>query len=293
MHNNLTRTRPLALVSAFLVLAACIAPVAAPATTDSVAPTAALEATDAAVTVDVIEVPGSEAGEPGEVDGRPVRVLFLGDSYFPIGYGANFRAIALAASTPISVETDSISDWGMTLARHWEEGIAAEAIEQGQWDYVVLEESLGPGYDVAAFQEAARSFNELIDASGSKAVLFLPWPYGEPEEAGYQTQEEMVAAVAEAAAQGSMLVAPVGLAFERAAKELGELEFTREDGSHPSAVGDFLTFLVLFATLFDRDPAEVAYTSRNPAYGLTSEDVAALQRIAKDTVAEWAARTSQ
>ena len=85
-------------------------------------------------------------------------------------------------------------------------------------------------------------------------------------------------------------VIPVGLAFERSYKERPYFSLHMEfDGTHPNLRGTFLGAYVTFFTLYGDtvDTLDYDYFGR-----ISAMDVAYLQRIAKETVADFALGSS-
>ena len=80
-------------------------------------------------------------------------------------------------------------------------------------------------------------------------------------------------------------VIPVGLAFERSYKERPNFPLHMEfDGTHPNLRGTFLGAYVTFFTLYGDTEGTLDYDY----FGrVSAEEVAYLQRIAKETVADF------
>src|SRR5580704_14903265 len=72
---------------------------------------------------------------------RVWKVLIIGNSYI---YFNNlpkmFEQVALADQPPRHVQCEMIVKGGATLQQHWDEGKAVQAIRQGRWDFVILQE---------------------------------------------------------------------------------------------------------------------------------------------------------
>jgi len=115
---------------------------------------------------------------------RPVRVLFVGNSYTHMNDLPRLTArLAASARPPRAVETELVAEGGATLERHWKAGRALEAIRNGKWNYVVLQEqgTLGPSDDFrtindpAVFHTYARLFDDEIRKAGAKTLFFMTW----------------------------------------------------------------------------------------------------------------------
>src|SRR5437870_3915236 len=69
----------------------------------------------------------------------PISVLFIGNSYtFFNNLPRLVSALSMNEDRPL--RTESVTQGGYTLEHHWQDGKALAAIQQGGWDYVVLQE---------------------------------------------------------------------------------------------------------------------------------------------------------
>lgn len=184
-----------------------------------------------------------------------VRVLFIGNSYTFFNNLPQIVA-ALAQSAHKELETEMIAAGGATLKKHWEDGRALEALKQGHWDYVVLQEQSTLGFPTGGspinspkmFHEYARLFNAEIIKVGAKTVFFLTWA----RQNLPQTQAQLTQAYFAIAKELKAIVAPVGVAWQRALKKNPNLALHQKDLSHPTPTGSYLAACVLFSTLYGR-----------------------------------------
>ncbi len=83
----------------------------------------------------------SAANSVTAVQPKPLRVLFIGNSYT---YFNNLpellRAVAASQKDGPRIETEGSLSGGKSLQWHWENSRALEAIRRGGWDFVVLQE---------------------------------------------------------------------------------------------------------------------------------------------------------
>ncbi len=71
----------------------------------------------------------------------------------------------------------------VSLRRHWNAGVAPEAIRNGGFDFVVLQEqSTLPVKNAERMHESVRLFDQVIREAGSNTVLYMTWVA--PEFAG-------------------------------------------------------------------------------------------------------------
>jgi hypothetical protein len=162
-------------------------------------------------------------------------------------------------------------------------------IRSSNWDFVVLQEqsirATLPGQR-AQFYNAVSDLSEAIKESEAQVVLYMTWGWlnGDPQNPqvspDYETmQQVLIEAYTEAAHKVDAIIAPVGLAWQRVRRnntDLGQ-QLYRSDGYHPSNKGAFLAACVLYATLFDADPTELAFNG-----GLSAQEAAYLRRKAKE-----------
>lgn len=223
---------------------------------------------------------------------RPVRVLFVGNSYTAINDLPRL-VVHLAASEqpPRAVETAFVGEGGATLKRHWDAGRALAEIRRGHFDYVVLQDQGALGhYDDGAtppriadpdlFRTYARRFDEEIRKVGAKTLLFMTWARLDAPH----TQETLARAYTDTGRELGAMVAPAGIAWQLALAERTRITLHDTDRSHPAAAGSYLAACTIYAALFARSPEGLS------AGLLGAEEAAFLQRIAWRSVSDPSAR---
>jgi hypothetical protein len=200
------------------------------------------------------------------------RILFIGNSFTNRNDLPGMLArLAAAAQPPNRVETDRVIANGRALKTHWERGAAAEAICASKWNYVVLQEqSTLPLKNPARMHEYIRLFDEAIQASGAKTVLYMTWA----RRHQWDRQAELSEAYASIGRSIGAIVAPVGVAWQLALHDRPGLVLHDKDNSHPNLAGTYLAACVFFALLFKQSPE-----------GLQTSDLAALERYGPDIAA--------
>jgi hypothetical protein len=167
--------------------------------------------------------------------------------------------MGLAESAHQVVETKMIASRGATLKKHWDDGKALEALKGSHWDYVVLQEQSTLGLSTQGsgqinspkiFHEYARLFNSQIVKIRAKTVFFLTWA----RQNLPQTQALLSDAYFSIAKELKAIVAPVGFAWQRAARKNANLALHQKDLSHPTPAGSYLAACVLFSTICGRRP---------------------------------------
>jgi len=197
--------------------------------------------------------------QPKEAD--KIRILFIGNSYtFYNSTPELLKKIIQEKFPEHVVETQLISDGGMTLADHWQTESTIEAIRTGEWDYVVLQEQSKLGMGVMIdndmyfgstdqFFEHSRKLNAEITKAGAKTVFFMTWSNkDQPKE-----QAILSHAYTTIAKELEAIVAPVGLVWDKV-RTNPKIDLYADDGGHPSAMGSYLTAVTLYATLMSENP---------------------------------------
>ncbi len=188
--------------------------------------------------------------------GKPLRILFIGNSYtyynnLP-GIVADF-ARTVAYERPVTVEM--VAQGGATLRDHWMSGEGLAAIRRGTWDYVVLQEQSMLGVmlvdgapsvnDPEFFHRYARLFAREVAAAGAKPVFYLTWA----RQATPALQDHLTSAYTAIARETGALLAPAGVAWQAVRSARPSLGLYDPDGTHPSPTGSYLAAATLWATI--------------------------------------------
>src|SRR4051794_37243196 len=104
---------------------------------------------------------------------RPNRlnVLFIGNSFTARN---NLPALVaqIAAAAGAKLDHQLISVGGASLRTHWNKGDALKAIQQGHFDFVVLQEqSTLPIKNAQRMHENVRLFDQAIKTAGGRTAL--------------------------------------------------------------------------------------------------------------------------
>ena len=136
------------------------------------------------------------------------------------------------------------------------------------------------------FVDTASHYAEKVRAVGGKPFLYMTHAYVSPHR---RAEPGMINLISDtyrhAGQQAKAQVIPVGLAFERSYKERPNFSLHMAfDGTHPNLRGTFLGAYVTFFTLYGEavDTLDYDYFGR-----MNAAEVAYLQRIAKETVADF------
>lgn len=203
---------------------------------------------------------------------HPIKMLFIGNS-FTQRNNVPGLLVELAAARDLSVTHELISVGGASLRTHWNAGRAAQAIESGNFDYVVLQEqSTLPVKNAKRMAENVRLFDESIKRAGSRTVLYMTWARRHAPE----TQQAITDAYNTLGNELGAIVIPVGLAWQYFLAKHDKPVLHDRDQSHPTLAGSYLAACVFLAALFKQNPEGI---EPGPA-ALDPKDRAALQRVA-------------
>ena len=205
-----------------------------------------------------------------------LRILMIGNS---LTYANDLPATVehLIDGTGIEATVDSVATPDMSLGDHWERATARQAIRDGRYDVVVLQQgpSAAPESRMILKRDAAR-FAQLIRKSGGRPALYMVWPaLSRPQDwAGVDTSYSAAAEACEC------LLLPAGRAFRLTLEEKGDSPLFAEDGFHPSRMGSDLAALVIAAGILGK-PVET-FPARP---SLPEETMRVLRNAAGDALA--------
>ncbi|HLL53079.1 MAG TPA: hypothetical protein VK447_06000 [Myxococcaceae bacterium] len=223
----------------------------------------------------------SHAEAPKKEAGKPLEILFIGNSYtFFNELPEMVTALARAAGVR-PLHTRQVTVGGATLAQHWGEGKGdgVRAIDEHHPDLVVLQDqSQLPRVSPEVFQHFARLFDERIRAGGARTLLYVTW--ARKDAPG--DQEALTAAYTAVARERKATLVPVGPVWQAIRKAMPALSLHDADGSHPSPLGSYVAALTFFAVIYERSPEGLPTKlglSEASAVNITPELATALQKI--------------
>lgn len=202
----------------------------------------------------LLSSPACQSG--GEITGTPdpseLRVLFVGNSLtFQNDLPDIVRAIAETAGAGPSIEVGAVAFPDFSLEDHWNRGDALDAIEEGGWDVVVLQQ--GPSTlpeNRAHLALWSGRFAERIRAAGGRPALFSIWP-PRSQANGFDLVRDSYAEAAEAV---DGILMPAGEAWRAALGVDPNLPLYARDGFHPTALGSVTAAYVIWQRLTGRSP---------------------------------------
>jgi Domain of unknown function (DUF4886) len=198
------------------------------------------------------------------------RVLFVGNSYTTANdLPAVFESAAESLPSGPEIEIDSATGGGLTLGDHLANSGTMSNIENGNWDFVVIQEqSLMPVLDPTTFLTNAATLADKVNQAGAMPVFFETWArkagnafYSEPGTPAdpEEMQDLLLAAYSQAATASGGLLAPVGEAWEYSGEHHPATELYSGDGSHPVVAGTYLAACVFVKTILGGDPEQIGW----------------------------------
>lgn len=215
----------------------------------------------------------------------PVKVLFLGSSYFKYNnLPGLFRNLSQSGGRDVIVEEFYIN--GGYLENHAASPETEAKINSRQWDFVVLQgvgsimafpdthQEIFPPYIRHELRIALITLRDKIavNCRDTKMVYCMPWAFedGTTWLQGYHdTYFEMQQLIYDNTLLFSddigFVIAPVGWAWNEVMKINTELHYLfRKDWNHPSPRGSYLMACVIYSTLFQEDTNGNSYYAAVP-----------------------------
>ncbi|MCU0459722.1 MAG: hypothetical protein MUE37_11630 [Bacteroidales bacterium] len=192
----------------------------------------------------------------GQTGKDTLRVLFVGNSYT---YFENLPQVVsvLSEQTGTVLVTEKITIGGAKLSEHWRgaRGLTTRnKINEGNYDIVVLQEwSLGTVSERDSAVMYLGLFSELVRRTGASPFYYLTWA----REKVPQQQETISKVYRETAALNRAAVVPAGEAWAEARALRPDFRLFNPDGTHPSALGTYLTACVFVATITGELPETI------------------------------------
>ena len=230
--------------------------------------------------------------------GRPMRVLFIGNSYTYVNdlpmVIADLAAAAHDARETRPFKPDVVLVGGSTLEAHLARPDALPAIARGGWDAIVLQEqSTRPITDPDKMWRDVRTFADAAKKVNAKLVLYETWA----REASPQLQDSLTHVYHKAASNVGATLAPVGEVWAAFRVQEGPISpgahsvLFFSDGSHPSPAGTYLAAAVMYETFYGRSAVGLPPTTRKTDFA--DPPVGPAPDAPKDTVPVAVARKIQ
>lgn len=180
-----------------------------------------------------------------------MNILFIGNSYTYVNnLPAQISLLHNSQNNKKLIFAEQISFGGASLRQHWERSDALKRIHSKQWDFVVLQEQSSKPYEnrEETIKYASLFINE-IKKSKAFPLLYLTWA----NQKNPQNQLLINETYYKISNQTNCKVIPVGILWNYINNEYPFLNLYFSDGSHPSPLGTYVSSLVFYSILFQRD----------------------------------------
>lgn len=229
------------------------------------------------------------------VNATTFRVLFLGNSYTEVNDLPQIIS-NIASSNGDSLSYLSYTPGGHTLQNHFTDPISISLINQGSWDFVVLQEqSQLPSFPLGQVQISvypyARQLDSLITLNNpcAETVFYMTWgrEFGDasncsswPPVCTYEGMDSLLRLrYLEMAFNNNAIVSPVGALWNHIRMNYPTIELYQIDESHPSVEGSYAAACCFYASIFRKDPTTITYD-----FGIHQPKVDWIRQAAKNIV---------
>lgn len=204
-----------------------------------------------------------------------LRILFIGNSYTAVNNLPQvMRDMCVATGHIADVQVSAPG--GLTLSGHLGNSATQNLIQQGNWDFVVLQEqsqlpAFPDGQVATAFYPAVALLDSLIHIYSpcAKTVLYMTWgrKFGDQDNCAFFppicTYEGMDSLLqlryTNAADSISAIISPVGPVWHYLRDSASTIELYQNDNSHPTAAGTFAAACSFYTIFFGEDPQNIPY----------------------------------
>lgn len=227
--------------------------------------------------------------------GDTLRTLFVGNSYT---YYNNMPQIvaSLASASGDHLIFSSSAPGGYTLKQHSTNSTTTALINQGNWDFVVLQgQSQLPSFPDAQVQADvfpyAQALDNMIKSADSctKTVFYMTWgrKNGDanncaffPPLCTYEGMDSLLQLrYTMMADSNNAVLSPVAKVWRNLRNNHPGIELYDADESHPSLKGSYAIAVSFYTLLFKKNPLGNTYSG-----GLSSSEATIIQQTVKDVV---------
>lgn len=205
------------------------------------------------------------------------RILFLGNSYTGTNDLPGMFS-QMVTSTGQNCIIDSNTPGGYTFNLHTTNSTTQTKIQQGNWDFVILQEqSQIPSFpddyvNTNCFPYAEQLNNQILQYSPcAETVFYMTWgrQNGDsqfcatnPPVCTYEGMDDLLRARYITMAQNNnAIVSPVGAVWRYIRTNYPEINLYSGDGSHPSVEGTYAAALTFFTSIYRQNPNLVTFSS--------------------------------
>ncbi|MEI6233710.1 MAG: DUF4886 domain-containing protein [Planctomycetota bacterium] len=219
---------------------------------------------------------------------KPIRVLFIGNSLTTVNNLPRvLTALAEHTTPPTAFDAVTVATGGFTLEKHWLGEKAQKKIQEGGWDYVVLQDnSSSPKLKSDSMKTYARLFDAEIKKANAKGLLYMTWALQKTPD----DQAIISAAYEDLGKELNEKVVPVGLARVNAFKGDATVNLYVKDGKHPTPAATYLAACTFYASITghsSKSSTTKVTDAKDPKkvlVDISAEQAAYFQKIADETV---------
>jgi len=228
------------------------------------------------------------------------KVLFLGNSYTEVNNLPQL-VYTVSLSTGDTITFTSSTPGGCTFQQHLT--VSSSLIQQGGWDYVVLQEqSQLPAFPITQFMAEsypyAQQLCQMISQYNPQAqvVFYMTWgrKNGDAQNAPafppigtYEGMDSLLhARYMLMAEDNDAIVSPVGALWHFIRHNHPDIELYSSDESHPSLAGSYAAACSFYTIFFQKDPTLIhADAGVDPAMAQTIRQAA--KQVVFDSLSTW------
>ena len=223
--------------------------------------------------------------------GHQIRVLFLGNS-FTNEHDLDAQVMGLARAAGLNFYAEKYTIGGADLSTLWNDPVSLQIIQQGGWDYVVLEPFWHAYGTITKEQELvyAQKFDAEIKKIGAKTVIFCTWALGwaATGDNQYDYNQEETADLGNLwmAQQLGALAVKAGDAWQVLYGRYpydgstSQIPLYESDGCHPTNTGHYFTAALFLIALTGVDPVGNTYLPPPSPDAASPANAAILQALA-------------
>lgn len=203
------------------------------------------------------------------------KVFFVGNSYMGVNNLPNLIQ-NVANSTQDILTYQAHTPGGSTLQQHANNQTVINIINQGNWDYVVLQQqSQMPAFPINhvennTYNYAAQLSDAIKSANSCGTVMFfMTWGYKNgdatncpyiPYICTYEGMDDMIyQRYMQMAIDNDAVVSPVGRVWRAIRTAYPDYELFQSDNSHPSLMGSMAAAYAFYTVIFKKDPSLITY----------------------------------
>jgi hypothetical protein len=231
---------------------------------------------------------------PVELAKKPLRVLFVGNSYtFMNDLPGMIRHLAASDKNELRLECIESLTPGASLQQHWDGKDALQKLQSSKFDWIVLQEqSLIPASPLETLEVTmyphVKQFHAAALERKTQPILYMTWgrqkgDWENQKDDSYEAmQSRLIAGYETIAKRLNIPVAPVGVAWRNLVNQQPLINPWSGDGSHPSVAGTYLAACIFYRIFYQKSPVGNPYTA-----SLSASEARIIQEIAERTVAEY------